>query len=64
MSKYALTLTPVALSLEELMPSGQHQTYIVSIVIRTVLVISTLVVALTIPFFGKKKTVNLYIQVL
>lgn len=53
MTKYALTLTPVALSLEELIPPSQLQTYRVSIVIRTILVISTLVVALTIPFFGK-----------
>ncbi|XP_031254843.1 amino acid transporter AVT1D-like [Pistacia vera] len=52
MTKYALTLTPVALSLEELIPSAQLQTYSVSIVIRTILVISTLVVALTVPFFA------------
>ncbi|XWS59837.1 hypothetical protein CRYUN_Cryun08bG0156200 [Craigia yunnanensis] len=51
-SKYALTLTPIALSLEELVPSTWFRSYGVSIVIRTALVISTLVVAMTIPFFA------------
>lgn len=48
-TKYALTITPVALSIEELIPS---KSYWISIVIRTSLVMSTLVVALSIPFFG------------
>ncbi|KAL5709539.1 hypothetical protein ACHQM5_020219 [Ranunculus cassubicifolius] len=48
LSKYALTMTPVALSLEELWPKS----YKVSIFIRTLLVFSTLLVALTIPFFS------------
>lgn len=53
-SKYALTLTPIALSVEELVPSmTQFRSYGVSIIIRTALVISTLVVAMTVPFFGK-----------
>ncbi|KAK8955986.1 hypothetical protein KSP40_PGU007950 [Platanthera guangdongensis] len=51
LTKYALTMTPVALSLEELLPS-KHQSIFVAVVIRTLLVISTLVVALLIPFFG------------
>ncbi|KAK9290734.1 hypothetical protein L1049_008910 [Liquidambar formosana] len=51
-SKYALTITPVALSLEELLPSAQLRSLSASILIRTVLVVSTLVVALTFPFFG------------
>lgn len=52
-TKYALTLTPVTLSLEELLPLALRESYFVSIVIRTILVMSTLVVALTVPFFGK-----------
>ncbi|XP_043699498.1 amino acid transporter AVT1G-like [Telopea speciosissima] len=52
LSKYALTLTPVALSLEELMPPSPLRSHYVSVFIRTVLVTSTLVVALSVPFFG------------
>ncbi|WCJ28326.1 Transmembrane amino acid transporter family protein [Euphorbia peplus] len=52
MTKYALTISPVALSLEELLPSYQLGSYSFSLVTRTVLVISTLIVALTFPFFG------------
>ncbi|CAL9187957.1 unnamed protein product [Musa hybrid cultivar] len=51
LSKYALTMTPVALSLEELLPSTS-QSNIVMLSLRTFLVLSTLVVALTLPFFG------------
>ncbi|XP_022139088.1 amino acid transporter AVT1C-like [Momordica charantia] len=51
-TKYALTLTPIAMSLEELIPSNHSQFFIFSILIRTALVISTLVVGLCIPFFG------------
>uniref|UniRef100_A0A7N0RHM9 Amino acid transporter transmembrane domain-containing protein n=1 Tax=Kalanchoe fedtschenkoi TaxID=63787 RepID=A0A7N0RHM9_KALFE len=51
-TKYALTITPVALSLEELIPSNQMKSYIYSILIRTALVVSTLLVGLAIPFFG------------
>ncbi|MBA0800774.1 hypothetical protein Gohar_011189 [Gossypium harknessii] len=45
-SKYALTLTPIALSLEELVPTTWLTSYGGSILIRAALVISTLVVAL------------------
>ncbi|GMI96526.1 hypothetical protein like AT5G02180 [Hibiscus trionum] len=51
-SKYALTLTPVAMSLEELVPSTWSRSYGVSVLIRTALVISTLVVAMAVPFFA------------
>ncbi|XP_068646080.1 amino acid transporter AVT1C [Aristolochia californica] len=51
-TKYALTLSPVAMSLEELIPSNHMKSHIYAILIRTGLVISTLVVALSIPFFG------------
>ncbi|XVF76661.1 hypothetical protein PTKIN_Ptkin13bG0284600 [Pterospermum kingtungense] len=51
-SKYALTLTPIALSLEELVPSTWFRSHGVSILIRTALVISTLVVAMKVPFFA------------
>ncbi|GKV34160.1 hypothetical protein SLEP1_g42569 [Rubroshorea leprosula] len=49
---YALTMSPVAMSLEELIPSNHMKSHIYAILIRTGLVISTLFVALTIPFFG------------
>ncbi|CAA7033618.1 unnamed protein product [Microthlaspi erraticum] len=53
MTKYALTLTPIVLSLEELIPSSEKmRSNGVSIFIRTILVLSTLVVALTFPFFA------------
>ncbi|PKI39358.1 hypothetical protein CRG98_040224, partial [Punica granatum] len=52
MTKYALTIMPVSLCLEELLPSSKRTSYSIAIVIRTVLTLSTLVVALTIPFFG------------
>ncbi|CAI9783267.1 unnamed protein product [Fraxinus pennsylvanica] len=51
-TKFALTITPVALSLEELLPSGQNRSHGVSILIRTVLVISVLTVAMAVPYFG------------
>ncbi|KAG9138886.1 hypothetical protein Leryth_007507 [Lithospermum erythrorhizon] len=51
-TKYALTISPVAMSLEELMPSNHLKSHIYAILIRTALVISTLLVALSIPFFG------------
>ncbi|KAG7581191.1 Amino acid transporter transmembrane domain [Arabidopsis suecica] len=53
MTKYALSLTPIVLSLEELMPSSKKmRSYGVSMFVRTILVLSTLVVALTFPFFA------------
>ncbi|KAL7109745.1 hypothetical protein ACP275_06G194800 [Erythranthe tilingii] len=51
-TKYALTISPVAMSLEELIPSRHAKSRAYSILIRTALVISTLVVGLSIPFFG------------
>ncbi|XP_078440134.1 amino acid transporter AVT1C-like isoform X2 [Wolffia australiana] len=43
---------PLALSLEELIPSNRLKTFAYPIMIRTALVISTLVVGLSVPFFG------------
>ena len=51
-TKYALTISPVAMSLEELIPSNHMKSHMYAICIRTALVISTLLVALSIPFFG------------
>ncbi|XP_039037401.1 amino acid transporter AVT1C-like [Hibiscus syriacus] len=51
-TKYALTLSPVAMSLEELLPSRFRKSHFYPIVIRTLLVISTLLVGLSVPFFG------------
>uniref|UniRef100_A0A5B7APE1 Putative vacuolar amino acid transporter 1 n=1 Tax=Davidia involucrata TaxID=16924 RepID=A0A5B7APE1_DAVIN len=51
-TKYALTISPVAMSLEELIPSNHLKSHMYAILIRTALVISTLLVALIVPFFG------------
>ncbi|WMV53405.1 hypothetical protein MTR67_046790 [Solanum verrucosum] len=51
-TKYALTMAPVAMSLEELIPSNHTKSHMYSILIRTALVMSTLFVALKVPFFG------------
>ncbi|KAI4319003.1 hypothetical protein MLD38_032654 [Melastoma candidum] len=52
LSKFALTITPVALCLEELLPPSLQQSYAIVIMIRTTLVMTTLAVALAVPFFG------------
>ncbi|GMN72215.1 hypothetical protein TIFTF001_052810 [Ficus carica] len=52
LTKYPLTISPVAMSLEELLPSDLSESSTVSVFIRSSLVLSTLVVALTIPFFA------------
>nr|KYP53657.1 Vacuolar amino acid transporter 1 [Cajanus cajan] len=49
---YALSLSPVALCLEELIPPSNPNFNIYSKLIRTALVASTLVVGLSVPFFG------------
>ncbi|KAE9617537.1 putative amino acid transporter, transmembrane domain-containing protein [Lupinus albus] len=49
---YALCMAPVALCMEELIPSNDRKFYVYSILIRTALVVSTLLVGLSIPFFG------------
>ncbi|XP_042462262.1 amino acid transporter AVT1C-like [Zingiber officinale] len=51
-TKYALTIIPLAMSLEELIPSNHMKTFLYPIMIRTALVLSTLGVALSVPFFG------------
>ncbi|XP_075080905.1 amino acid transporter AVT1C [Nicotiana tabacum] len=51
-TKYALTMAPVAMSLEELIPSNHAKSHMYGVLIRTALVISTLLVALKVPFFG------------
>ncbi|KAJ9545462.1 hypothetical protein OSB04_025169 [Centaurea solstitialis] len=51
-TKFALTLTPVAFGIEELLPPSKQNSYAVSITIRTALTLSTLLVALTVPYFG------------
>ncbi|KAK8448507.1 hypothetical protein SEVIR_7G024500v4 [Setaria viridis] len=50
-TKYALTMTPLALSLEELLPPNQ-QTYPNIVMLRSALVVSSLIVALSVPFFA------------
>ncbi|RCV21731.1 hypothetical protein SETIT_4G161300v2 [Setaria italica] len=50
-TKYALTIIPLAMSLEELLPTNQ-QKYSNIIMLRSALVVSTLLIALSVPFFG------------
>ncbi|KAJ0449627.1 putative amino acid transporter, transmembrane domain-containing protein [Helianthus annuus] len=52
-TKSALTLTPIAYGIEELLPPAQQNSYVVSMMIRTTLMILILLVALTVPYFGK-----------
>ncbi|KAK1396856.1 Vacuolar amino acid transporter 1 [Heracleum sosnowskyi] len=51
-TKYALTITPIVFSIEELLPSVHQESRSVSILVRTMLVISTLVITLAVPYFG------------
>jgi len=51
-TKYALTMTPVALSIEEALPQ-RMQSYLVGMSVRTCLVLSTVAVALLFPYFGE-----------
>ncbi|XP_024318904.1 amino acid transporter AVT1C [Brachypodium distachyon] len=50
-TKYALTMTPVALSIEEALPRNMRN-YLVGMCVRTLLVLSTVVVALSFPYFA------------
>ncbi|XP_038905344.1 amino acid transporter AVT1A-like isoform X2 [Benincasa hispida] len=52
LTKYALLMTPLAKSIEERLPARLSNSYWCSILIRTALVISSLCVALLLPFFG------------
>ncbi|XP_039140383.1 amino acid transporter AVT1C [Dioscorea cayenensis subsp. rotundata] len=51
-TKYALTLTPMALSFEELIPANHMKSHLYPIAVRSTLAFSTLFVALSVPFFG------------
>lgn len=51
-TKYALTMTSVALSIEEALPK-KMQSYLVGMLVRTFLVLSTVAVALFFPYFGE-----------
>ncbi len=63
-TKYALTITPVAHSLEELLPqrpdSQEYRSW--SLVIRTTLVLSTIAVAVLVPFFGNLSSVSVSVS--
>ncbi|KAJ6801256.1 vacuolar amino acid transporter 1-like [Iris pallida] len=50
LTKYALVLTPIANSIEDRFHLSKLR--LVSILIRTLLVVSTVMIALTVPFFG------------
>ncbi|KAM3387446.1 hypothetical protein ACQJBY_010344 [Aegilops geniculata] len=49
-SKYALMVTPVATAIEEKLLAGNKRS--LNMLIRTFIVISTVIVALAVPFFG------------
>lgn len=55
-AKYAITLTPVAVALEEFLPhsmaGSSKEVRFWGTILRTLIVISTVVVALAVPFFG------------
>ncbi|KAL0309885.1 UNVERIFIED_CONTAM: Amino acid transporter AVT1E [Sesamum radiatum] len=51
LTKFGLSITPVALGIEELLPAAQLRSHTMSVLIRTCLVVSTLVVALAVPYF-------------
>ncbi|XP_076890396.1 amino acid transporter AVT1D-like [Bidens hawaiensis] len=52
LTKFALTLTPIAYGIEELLPPAQQNSYAISMIIRTALMILILLAALTVPYFG------------
>ncbi|KAK4795772.1 hypothetical protein SAY86_028098 [Trapa natans] len=52
LTKYALLLNPLARSIEELLPPTVSDNYTAFVLIRTILVFSTVVVAFVLPFFG------------
>lgn len=49
----ALTMNPLARGIEELLPSRISSTYLSFLLIRTSLILSSLLVAFLIPFFGR-----------
>ncbi|GAB4840012.1 hypothetical protein Ancab_020721 [Ancistrocladus abbreviatus] len=51
LTKYALIITPIAIAIEERLPF-KNPSRLVGVVFRTVLVLSTVIVALIVPFFG------------
>ncbi|EPS65238.1 amino acid transporter, partial [Genlisea aurea] len=52
LTKFGLSMTPVALAIEELFPATHVQSHTLPILIRTLLTFSTLAVALAFPYFG------------
>ncbi|XP_073278258.1 amino acid transporter AVT1A [Primulina huaijiensis] len=52
LTKYSLLMNPLARSLEELLPASLSNSYLCFVLLRTALVISSLIVAFLIPFFG------------
>jgi vesicular inhibitory amino acid transporter len=51
-TKYALTMTPINLSIEEALPQ-KIQSYLVGMFVQTCLVLSNVAVALLFPYFGE-----------
>lgn len=52
LNKYALLMNPLARSIEELLPDRLSNSYCCFILLRTVLVISSVCAAFLLPFFG------------
>ncbi|KAE9619123.1 putative amino acid transporter, transmembrane domain-containing protein [Lupinus albus] len=51
-SKYALMVTPITNALKALLPQQYKKDKLTSILINTILVISTVIIAITVPFFA------------
>ncbi|CAL0299939.1 unnamed protein product [Lupinus luteus] len=51
-SKYAVMVTPITNALKDLLPHQYKKNRLIGILINTTLVISTIIVALTVPFFA------------
>ncbi|WJX80682.1 hypothetical protein P8452_63648 [Trifolium repens] len=51
-TKFALMATPITNALKDLLPSTYKNNKMTNIIVSTVLVISTVIVALSVPFFG------------
>eukprot|EP00898_Chlorokybus_atmophyticus_P002696 jgi/Chlat1/3427/Chrsp23S08826 len=56
-SKFALTVSPVAMAIEELLPFAEYSPahHVASLCIRVALVASTALAAIVVPFFGEEK---------
>ncbi|KAL8142346.1 hypothetical protein V2J09_015378 [Rumex salicifolius] len=52
LTKYALVITPIATCIEDRLRFLTSNEWVLTVIIRTMLVMSTVIVAITVPFFG------------